>query len=106
MKYTHYSPEAQVIVLEDISSFENYAQKGNRICVIAKNAHSLNLKADFIYDAGCDDKEYAARLFYLLRKADEDGADTVFAQLPENKGIGVALFNRLYKSAGGMVIYK
>ena len=59
-----------------------------------------------MYNAGCDDKEYAARLFYLLRKADDDGADTVFAQLPENSGIGVALFNRLYKSAGGKVIYK
>ena len=106
MKYTHYSPEAQVIVLEDISAFENYSQAGKKICVIAKNAASLNLKSALVYDAGCDDNEYAARLFYLLRKADEDGADTVFAQLPENKGIGVALFNRLYKSAGGTVIYK
>ncbi len=106
MKYTHYSPEAQVIILEDISSFANYAEKGKKICVIAKNAPKHNLDADLVYDAGCDDKEYAARLFYLLRKADEDGADTVFAELPENYGIGVALFNRLYKSAGGRVIYK
>lgn len=106
MKYTHYSPDAQVIILEDISKFTDYAEKGKKICVIAKNAPKYKLDADLVYDAGCDDKEYAARLFYLLRKADEDGADTVFAELPENYGIGVALFNRLYKSAGGTVIYK
>ena len=39
-------------------------------------------------------------------RAESVGADTVFAELPENYGIGVALFNRLYKSAGGRVIYK
>ena len=106
MKYTHYSPDAQVIILEDISKFADFAEKGKKICVIAKNAPKYKSDADLVYDAGCDDKEYAARLFYLLRKADEDGADIVFAELPENHGIGVALFNRLYKSAGGTVIYK
>ena len=106
MKYTHYSPDAQVVVLEDVSSFENYKKEGEKACVIAKNAASKALNADIVYDAGADDREYAARLFYLLRKADEEGADTVFAELPENHGIGIALFNRLYKSAGGKVILK
>lgn len=106
MKYTHYSPNADVVVLEDITSYGQYKEKGKKICVIAKNAAQNNLGTDTIYDAGSNDTEYAARLFYLLRKADEDGADIVFAQLPERTGIGIALFNRLYKSAGGTVIYK
>ncbi len=106
MKYTHYSPDAQVIVLEDITSFDKYSKKDEKTCVIAKNILDKNISADIVYDAGGDDREYAARLFYLLRKADEDGADTVFAELPENNGIGIALFNRLYKSAGGKVILK
>ena len=104
MKYTHYSPEADVTVLKNIESFSKYATDGKKICIITKNAAKKNLTADFIYDAGESDTEYAARLFYLLRKADEDGADTVFAELPENYGIGIALYNRLYKSAGGKVI--
>ena len=106
MKYTHYSPEADVVVLEDIESFNQYVKGGKKVCVIAKNAARNKLDADIVYDAGSTDTEYAARLFYLLRKADEDGADVVFAQLPEKKGIGEALFNRLYKSSGGTVIYK
>ncbi len=106
MKYTHYSPDAQVIVLEDIASFEKYRENGKKVCVISKNAAKHSLNADIVYDAGADDREYAARLFYLLRKADEDGADVVFAEIPEQKGIGIALCNRLFKSAGGKVILK
>lgn len=106
MKYTHYSPKAQVIVLEDIAAFENYAENGKKICIIAKNTAKADFNADIVYDAGSDDREYAARIFYLLRKADEDGADIVFAQLPRQDGIGIALRNRLFKSAGGRVIFK
>lgn len=106
MKYTHYSPNASVIVLEDISDYKKHARSGETVCVIAKNASDAEITADIVYDAGNSDAEYAARLFYLLRKADEDGADVVFAQLPETEGIGIALRNRLFKSAGGRVIMK
>ena len=106
MKYTHYSPDADVTVLEDITSFEKYCESGKKVCVISKNASKYSFNADIVYDAGETDTEYAARLFYLLRKADEDGADAVFAELPENGGIGIALRNRLFKSAGGKVILK
>lgn len=105
MKYTHYSPDADVVVLEDISSFRKFAEDRKKVCVISKDAAKMNFDADIVYDAGSTDAEYAARLFYLLRKADEDGADIVFAQLPENYGIGIALRNRLFKSAGGRVIF-
>lgn len=104
MKYTHYSPDADVVVLNDITTFENYCEDGKKICIISKNAAEYNFNADFVYDAGKNDNEYAARLFYLLRKADEDGADIVFAQIPDEKGIGIALRNRLYKSAGGRIL--
>jgi len=105
MKYTHYSPNADVVVLEDISSFRKFTEDGKKVCVISKDAAKMSFDADIVYDAGTTDAEYAARLFYLLRKADEDGADIVFAQLPENCGIGIALRNRLFKSAGGRVIF-
>ncbi|MBE7055174.1 MAG: threonylcarbamoyl-AMP synthase [Ruminococcaceae bacterium] len=106
MKYTHYSPNASVIVIEDVSDYKKHTRSGETVCVIAKNASDAGIAADIVYDAGNSDAEYAARLFYLLRKADEDGADVVFAQLPETSGIGIALRNRLFKSAGGRVIMK
>lgn len=104
MKYKHYSPDAQVYVLEDIKEYKKYENHG-KICVIAKNASDMDIDADIVYDAGENDVQYAARIFYLLRKADEDGAKVVFAQMPQNCGIGIALRNRLFKSAGGRVIF-
>ena len=65
MKYTHYSPKASVTVLEDIMKYKKYAQDNKKICIIAKNAAKYEFEADFIYDAGESDNEYAARLFYL-----------------------------------------
>ena len=104
MKYKHYSPDAQVYVLENITDYTKFENSG-KVCVIAKNAAGTGVEADIVYDAGENDTQYAARLFYLLRKADEEGADTVFAQMPQNFGVGIALRNRLFKSAGGKVIF-
>ena len=103
MKYTHYSPNAEVFICDDINNFEK-VDDTKKTCVIAKSVKDKNFNADIVYDAGETDKEYAARLFYLLRKADEDGAEIVYAEMPGNSGIGIALYNRLYKSAGGRVI--
>ncbi len=104
MKYTHYSPDAEVFMFENTVKAGAFRAEGKKICVIAKNVKENNFTADFVYDAGENDTQYAARLFYLLRKADEDGADIVLAQMPGDSGIGIALYNRLHKSAGGRVI--
>ena len=44
------------------------------------------------------------RLFYFLRKADRDGAACVYAEMPGESGIGIALRNRLFKSAAGRIM--
>jgi len=104
MKYVHYSPKAQVYLFEGDINEKDISSIGKKKCIIAKNMTKADDENILAYNAGENDTEYAARIFYLLRKADDDGADTVFAQMPENKGIGTALINRLYKSAGGRVL--
>ena len=100
MKYTHYSPRAEVFALKNMENAgELLKQSGGKTAVIDMNGG--NYAADIVYDAGPDLEAYAARLFYLLRRADEDGVDLVAARLPEDKGIGTALRNRLLKAAGG-----
>ncbi len=103
MKYTHYSPKANVFAVKD---FENFAlpesAEAGRTAVI--NYDMYKTDGVLFYSAGNDDFDYAARLFYLLRKADEDKIDTVYAALPKDEGIGTAIRNRLLKSAGGKVI--
>ena len=93
MKYTHYSPKADVFAVTDMT----------KIPTDEKSA-VLTYGGGGTYNAGETVEDYAAKLFYFLRKADEDGYKTVYARLPEEKGIGIAVRNRLLKSAGGKVI--
>ena len=92
-------------VEDDIAKVNDNINLGKRVCVIAKNADKYDFDTELVFDAGKNDFDYAARLFYLLRTADEKGADTVLAEMPGNTGIGIALFNRLNKSSAGRVIY-
>lgn len=98
MKYKHYSPKATVFAFEDFD-FTPPAEDGAAVINYEKYRQSDNF-----YSAGDNDSDYAARLFYLLRKADEDNIKTLYAVLPEDKGIGVAVRNRLLKAAAGKVI--
>lgn len=104
MKYKHYSPNAEVYVVNNPSAAEKYFPQGEKVCIIAKNFGGKSCGNAIVYDAGRDDAEYAARLFYFLRKADRDGAARVYAEMPGESGIGIALRNRLFKSAAGRIL--
>lgn len=103
MKYTHYSPDAEVFAVDGVESFI-VPEKGDDIGVITYEKYKDKAEGCRFLSAGESEMEYAARLFYLLRKADEDGIKRIYATLPENRGIGTAIRNRLLKSAGGKVI--
>lgn len=47
-----------------------------------------------------DDAEYAKELFRALRTLEKSGARVIYAELPEEKGIGRALKDRLIRAAG------
>lgn len=101
MKYTHYSPKARVFALENMENAQSLLKKQTGKTAVIALGENKGYGCDVFYSGGEDLKSYAARLFYFLRKADEDGVGFVAAQLPENKGIGAAIRNRLLKSAGG-----
>ena len=46
----------------------------------------------------------AKNLFEALRKCDDLGADIILAEAYEEKGVGVAIMNRLNKAAGFDII--
>lgn len=47
-----------------------------------------------------DDAEYAKELFRALRSIEKSGAEIIYAQRPDEKGIGLALKDRLARAAG------
>lgn len=108
MKYTHYSPKAKVTVVEgEKEKVRQYIQScidsGNeKVGVLSYFGNSY--KNAEIINAGSDMGEYAKGLFYNLRHFDELGVTEVFAEFEETAGIGLAVKNRLYKSAGHNVI--
>lgn len=107
MKYTHYSPKADVIVVcgdkqkrkEYIERTAIKAESG----VLTYGGNEYN-GMKFVINVGDNMKEYAKKLFYDLRLFDEHGVKTVYAEFVEENGIGVAVKNRLYKSAGYNIV--
>ena len=111
MKYTHYSPKADVIVVcgdkGDTSKYINDIIDNNpddKIGVLSYGEGSFD-KAFCVINAGNDMKEYARGLYYNLREFDNMGANVIYAQFCLEDGIGVAVKNRIFKSAGDNIIY-
>lgn len=107
MKYTHYSPKADVIVVEgqpDAVHAYIAAHVTAKDGVLAYRGGTYDT-AKLVIDAGADMTAYAEGLFYNLRVFDEQGAATIYAAFTQEPGIGLAVKNRLYKAAGHHVIH-
>ena len=103
MKYKHYSPNADVAIVDEhgdaFISFCNSNQKGRTV------AMGIGVKEQGIFiDYGATSELQAQNLFSLLRKADDDGVDTVFVEMPQQDGVGLAVYNRLLRAAGFKVV--
>ena len=59
-----------------------------------------------VLNTGKSDEEYAHRLFSLLRRADELGAERIYAALPRADGDTLAIYNRIIRSSAGKIIRK
>ena len=106
MKYRHYAPKAPVTVVTGAP--ERSAQEIRRrmspsagvICFEEYITYFRGHKVQSLGPAG-DKATQAQRLFDALRAFDRDHSVTEnFAQCPDNRGIGLAINNRLKKAAG------
>ncbi|WP_297500781.1 L-threonylcarbamoyladenylate synthase [Thermococcus sp.] len=109
MKYRHYSPNAQVIVVEGerervrrkiAQLVGEYRSKGYRVGVMATEKYEAN---EFFY-LGKSEEEVARNLFKALRALDKRGVDIIIAEGVEERGLGLAVMNRLRKASGYRVI--
>ena len=105
MKYKHYSPKAQVYMVdcdsdEDFISFVNANSDDTTLVLFKADGR---IKARLLTYGKTVDEE-AAELFASLRKADDMGAGKIYVRSPDKKGIGLALYNRLIRAAAFKVI--
>lgn len=108
MKYKHYSPSANIALVEgDINKFAEFAKNHNGddiyYLVFNEDFKKLSLKNCIPY--GADSIEQAHLIFSKLRQLDEINAERVYVRVPEKKGVGLAVYNRLIRAAAFEVIY-
>lgn len=108
MKYKHYSPDANVIILK--GSFEKYqaylnsnAKQGDIALCFEGEETTLNIKS-LAYGKKDEPTSQANGLFDALRKLDELNITTAYARYPSEDGVGLAVFNRLLRAAQFNVI--
>lgn len=110
MKYRHYAPTAEVILL---SGNQDGIEEAMRCYWNAPDVALLVYSdspiaaASNAYLLGASDRrdQQARTLFDLLRSFDNHPEiKRVLAPLPDRKGIGLALFNRMIKAAGYQIV--
>lgn len=116
MKYTHYSPNAKVYIVEGnekdvIHTIEELALKGSRenkkIGIMATDETiSSYTQGDMTLSLGSrfNPETIAYSLFEALREFDDAKMDIVYTESFSEEGIGYAIMNRLTKAAGHSII--
>ena len=109
MKYKHYAPSANVILLKcSDDEFISYVNRnsGGGVAALCCDEDTEKLNAKYISLGKRNDYEaHAHRLFDSLRRIDGYGdIHTVYTRLPSTDGVGLAVYNRLIRAAGFEVI--
>ncbi len=103
MKYKHYSPDADIILIKaDKESFIAYVKENSTplSAVLCFEGEEKDMPVRAVsYGKKDDALSQAKNIFDALRRLDETGADKVFARFPESDGVGLAVFNRLIRAA-------
>lgn len=115
MKYTHYAPRAPLYLIE--GETEAAAVKimelarahqacGRRVGILSYNGGRDYSAAGEVVPAGRRDRPdtVAAALYAALRRFDEIGVDVILAESLPEKGVGLAVMNRLRRAAAGGII--
>ena len=115
MKYRHYAPTGELIIVEGVSDmvvrYVNRATAadnaaGEKTGIIAASESLEKYRADVVKCVGSrDEKESIARnLFAVLREFDDEGVTKIYSESFESQGLGQAIMNRLLKAAGHKVV--
>lgn len=105
MKYKHYAPKTDITIVK--GSFEDFKRLVNaeNTAALCFNDEGRELTCPFVeYGDENDGFSQSARLFDALRELDELGAEKAYARCPKTEGMGLAVYNRLIRSAGFKII--
>lgn len=115
MKYRHYAPKAEVILIEGNADAvvrkirevaEEFGRKGKKVGILAFDENRHEYKGAIVKFMGSriDLKKAAKRVFKLLRELDGEEVDVILAEGMPERGLGLAVMNRLRKASGYRII--
>lgn len=109
MKYRHYAPKAPVTVVTGSpqrSAAWILGQLQGKAGVICFDEFAPLYTGHLVHclGAAADQAEQARRVFDALRTFDETDVTQIYAQCPDESGLGLAVSNRLKKAAGFHVV--
>lgn len=115
MKYTHYAPKGEVIVVsgerKKVVQWINQSTHkdetaGIKSVVLAAMEHlsDYTVHISKAFGAAGHPEEMAMNIFKLFRDCDRLEADKIYVEAIPKEGIGLAVMNRLEKAAGGKIV--
>ena len=109
MKYRHYAPAAQVIIVDGPHSavvryIKQISAKGACGVICFEEDRDCFTGPVFTLGSRSSTEQQARKLFDCLRAIDEiKEIERVYAFMPKTNGLGLAVMNRLVKAAGFMI---
>lgn len=109
MKYRHYAPKAPVTVVTGAPEksaqiiVQRVGPTSGVIC-FDEYAHLFPQQVVQTLGSASDKQTQAQRVFDALRSFDGSAVTEIYAQCPDNRGLGLAIGNRLKKAAGFHVL--
>ncbi len=110
MKYRHYAPSSPVYLIDgrddDIIAFFKEKQQTENCGILCfdEDARQLSSEKLLTFGGHFDEEKQAHELFDKLRRFDCMNVDVIYARLPSDKGVGLAVYNRLIRAAGFSII--
>ena len=113
MKYRHYAPKSPLTLISgDFSEICRYISSKNeeKLGIIAYSEYETRYREKFpnadIYTLGAqnDESTQARKLFSVLRQCDKKSYGMIYAPIPNSRGMGLALYNRMIRAAAYQII--
>lgn len=109
MKYTHYSPKAEVVlVYGEMDSIVSYFEThlGEKECLFLFDGEYSRFSGNKMpLGKATDLNEMAHLIFKSLKQVDLNGYERAYIPAVREEGVGLSVMNRLKKSSGGKVMH-
>ena len=109
MKYIHYSPSAQVLIIDgkdEVAAqyIRREFREGDAVLCFKEELPLYENCNPAVYGSREDNRSLSAGLFAALRDLDRPEIKRIFARCPQGGGVAYAVGNRLKKAAGFCII--